>query len=214
MGGSGHRSHPREQHGAGGAHRLERDAIGQGGRSVAADAGEAQIIAGDAVQLESPGVRCDSERLRLERATLIRVDSEQRQHLGQRGARPDRGEERVQSRRHVAADIDARRHYLGDGRARQRRDRAHEGLGRAAGVEHVPVAVGAGPHSGAEVIVAADGEHRAMGAFECPVGVQCAGGGTGGHRLRHQPRGCACPVERLVPPDALHHVEHPGPGGE
>ena len=90
-----------------------------------------------------------------------RRDAEQGEHAPERRARAHRAEQVLAVRDGVPADhdlvVDRLRHAL----AVERRDRAHERLGGAPGVEHLALADRAGADRGAQVVVAADREHRA-----------------------------------------------------
>ena len=87
----------------------------------------------------------------------------------------------------------------------ERRDRANERLGRAPGVEHLALADRAGADRGAQVVVAADREHRAARRRQ-HVADRAERRPRGG-RLGQQPRRRARPGERLVPPAARVQVE-------
>ena len=94
----------------------------------------------------------------------------------------------------------------------ERRDRADEGLRGAPRHQHVALAGRARADRGAQVVVAADGQHRAAGARQRVA--RRAGGARRRRRLAEQARRSARPRERLVPPAARVHVEPAGARGE
>ncbi len=144
---------------------------------------------------------------------LAAVGAEQVEHALQRGARAHRPEQALAVLDRVPADVDAVGDRGADPLGVERRDRADEGLRRAPRHQHVALAGRARADRGAQVVVAADGQHGAAGARQ-RVARRRAGGARRRRRLAEQPRRSARPRERLVPPAARVHVEPAGARGE
>ena len=113
-----------------------------------------------------------------------RPHAEQRHHAPERRAGAHRAEQVLAVRDGVPADHDLVVDRLHDALAVERRDGAHERLGRAPRVEHLALADRARADRGAQVVVAADREHGAARRAAarrrpCPSGVPAnAGSGS------------------------------------
>ena len=105
----------------------------------------------------SPGAKASAAAASCDRSAA--VDAEEVDDLLKGDAGPDTGKQRLAALGQVEPDGhpggDAAAHIL---RAERRRDHTDERLGRAAGVEHVAGSDDANPGTGAEVVVAGDGE--------------------------------------------------------
>ena len=141
-----------------------------------------------------------------------RGDAEQRHHAPERRARAHRAEQVLAVGDRVPADHDLVVDRLRDALAVERRDRAHERLGRAPGVEHLALADRARADRGAEVVVAADREHGAARLRQRVA--DRPERRPRERRLGQQARGRARPRQRLVPPPARVQVEPAGARGE
>ena len=94
------------------------------------------------------------------------------------------------------------------------RHRAHESLGRAAGIELGVHPGGVGADGRGLVVVPGDGQRGAAEAGDAPAVVRGPDRFSGGHQLGQQGTPGAAPRQRLVPPVAAGEVEPAGAGGQ